>query len=96
MFTITGPLKDRKVLSQVVPEYPEWARSQGVEDLVVLQFTVTPEGRVKENIQSLRASAYPELDALAKEALLQWVFVPLPDGQWRDEVGTITMSFSVR
>ncbi|HRY29049.1 MAG TPA: TonB family protein [Elusimicrobiota bacterium] len=96
MFLITGPLADRKALSRVVPEYPEWAREKGVEAAVLIQFTVTPEGAVKDNMLVVRTSGYPPLDALAVKALAQWKFAPLPPDQYRDEIGTITFNFSVQ
>ncbi len=96
MFLITGPLADRKVLSRDVPPYPEWAREKGVEAAVTLQFTVTPEGDVKDNILVARTSGYPQLDELAMGSLRKWKFVPLPPDQYREEVGTITFNFSVR
>ncbi len=97
MFQITGALANRKVVNRVIPEYPEWAREKGVEASVAIQFTVAPEGRVKEDtIFVARTSGYPALDELAINALKKWVFVPLPLDQYRDEVGTITMSFSVQ
>lgn len=96
MFLITGPLANRKVLSRQVPEYPEWARAKGIEAAVVLQFTVTPEGDVKNNVFVVRTSGYPQMDELAAQALKKWKFVPLPSDQLRDEVGTITFNFSIR
>jgi TonB family protein len=96
MFSITGPLADRTVANRVVPAYPEWARKQAIEASVVLQFTVTPEGDVKNNILVIRTTGYPAMDDLAVQALKQWKFAPLPPDQLRDEVGTITFNFSVR
>jgi TonB family protein len=96
LFLITGPLADRKIVNRVVPEYPEWARSKGIESAVVLQFTVGPDGAVKDNVLVVRTSGYPQLDEVAVHALLQWKFVPLAADQYRDEVGAITFNFSVR
>jgi len=96
MFQITGPLQNRQVLSRVVPSYPEWARSKGIEARVVLQFTVTPEGQVKNNISVAQTSGYTQMDKLAIDALLKWRFAPLPDDQNRDETGTITFNFSIQ
>ena len=44
----------------------------------------------------MRTSGYPSLDETAKEALRRWRFSELPPDQARDEVGAITMNFSVR
>jgi TonB family protein len=95
MFNITGPLRDRGVTRQVTPEYPAWAQAQGVEASVILEFTVDSEGNVKPNVVVRRTSGYPKLDESAIRALRQWKFVALPEGTSRDEVGTITFTFSL-
>ncbi len=95
MFTITGPLKDRKIVKQVAPEYPSWAQAQGITASVVLEFTVEPDGSVKNLIVVRRTSGYPKLDETAIQALRQWRFAPLPDGENRDEVGMITFNYSL-
>lgn len=96
MFQITGPLANRQVIAREVPQYPDWARSKGIEAAVVLQFTVSPEGAVKDNIFVIRTSGYPQMDDLAVQALKKWKFATLPLDQYRDEVGSITFNFSVR
>jgi TonB family protein len=96
MFLITGPLQNRAVVQREVPAYPEWARSQAIEAAVVLQFTVTPEGRVKDNIFLVRTTGYPAMDELAVKALRKWLFAPLPPDKYEEQTGTITFNFSVR
>ena len=93
MFVITGPLKDRKVEKRVLPEYPDWAINEGVEASVILEFTVAPEGFVKESIVVRRSSGYPKLDEWTKKALRQWKFVGLQEN--REEVGTITFNYAL-
>lgn len=95
MFTITGPLKDRKIEQQVIPSYPAWAQAKGIEAAVVLQFTVLPDGTVKNTIVVQRTSGYPQLDEEAIKALRKWKFVALPDDENREEVGFITFNFSL-
>ncbi len=95
MFSITGPLKDRKILKQVPPEYPAWAQAQGISASVVLEFTVEPDGSVKNLVVVRRTSGYPKLDETAIEALRQWKFAPLADGENRSEVGLITFNYSL-
>jgi TonB family protein len=95
MFVITGPLKDRKIEKQVVPEYPAWAQSQGIEASVVLEFTVDPSGIVKNSISVRRTSGYPKLDDTAIKALLKWKFIALPEDENREEVGLITFNYSL-
>lgn len=94
MFTITGPLKDRDIVSQVTPEYPAWAQAQGIEAAVVLEFTVESSGQVKPNVIVRRTSGYPKLDETAIKALRQWKFAPLSDAN-RNEVGLITFNYTL-
>ncbi len=94
MFQITGPLADRKIITQVAPEYPEWAQQQGIESTVVLEFTVDSAGDVKPTIIVRRTTGYQKLDDVAIQALRRWKFVPLTDVN-RDEVGLITFNFSL-
>lgn len=96
LFTIAGPLADRPVVHRTLPVYPDWARAQGVEAAVTLQFSVTAEGRVKDNILLVRTSGYPAMDRLAAEALRTWLFSNLPADRAREEVGSITMTFFIR
>jgi TonB family protein len=95
MFSITGALADRKIEKQVAPEYPAWAQEQGISASVVLEFTVDPNGYVKNSIVVRRTSGSPKLDETAIKALRQWKFVALPDGSNRDEVGMITFNYSL-
>ena len=95
MFTITGPLKDRKIERKVLPEYPSWMEAQGLEATVIIQITVEPTGLVKLLMTVVRTSGYAKLDEEAKTALRQWKFTPLPDGETREEVGQVTLSYSL-
>jgi TonB family protein len=95
-FQITGPLAKRKVLTRVIPEFPEWARAKGINAAVTLRFTVSPEGDVRGDIVILRSTTYSALDDAAIGALRGWKFVPLSMDQNRNEVGDITMTFTVR
>lgn len=97
LFPVQGELKDRGIAYQEIPEYPEWAQKKGIESSVRFRFWVTPDGRVKENIQLVRGSGYPELDELAKSALQRWVFHKLPQAKGNVvEQGDIEFRFSVK
>ncbi|MGC8894519.1 MAG: energy transducer TonB [candidate division WOR-3 bacterium] len=89
---LTGEVANRKILSKVKPSYPEKARKEGWEGVVVLKFWVTPEGAVK-NIQLVRSSGYPELDNSAKSALSQWRFAA--KDVTADEWGQLTVRFTL-
>ncbi len=95
-FSITGPLQERAILNQAMPVYPPALRAKGIEAVVQLKFTVTPEGKVKDGVQTLRSSGYLEMDKAAADAIRKWLFEPLPDTQYEDQLGVITMTFSVK
>jgi TonB family protein len=95
MFQLTGELKDRPRTYQEVPQYPAWAEQQGIESAVILEFSVEPNGVVKDAIVVVRTSGYPELDELAKKALRRWKFAPLPDDVNRVEVGRIVFNYTL-
>lgn len=89
---IEGPLADRKVASFELPEFPAWAREQGIlEAAVAIRFYVSPEGEVLPSLRVERTSGYGRLDRLALESLKKWKFVPLTvqERQW----GIITFRF---
>jgi TonB family protein len=61
---------------------------------VVLEFTVDPNGYVKDSVVVRRTSGYIKLDESAIRALKQWKFQALPDLN-REEVGQITFNYSL-
>jgi len=62
---LAGPAADRPIRSYIMPEYPEWAKSEGVEGSVTLGFVVMPDGRVKANVMVHRTSGYEDFDRRA-------------------------------
>lgn len=91
---ISGPLKQRKLISSNAPAYPEWAKRQGIEADVVLKFYVDPRGYVMGNITVERTSGYRELDMLSIEALKKWIFEPLGKNEpQQDQWGGVTMRY---
>ncbi|MFH1429188.1 MAG: TonB family protein [Candidatus Margulisiibacteriota bacterium] len=90
---LSGPITQRKVLYIITPEYPEWAVEQGVETEVSIEFWVNPEGRVKK-ADIIQRSGYLELDIIAKQALVQWLFDPLdPALPQKDQWGTVLIKY---
>lgn len=87
---ITGPLGERSLLHMELPDYPSWARRQGIEAAVRFRFWVSPEGHVIR-IETKRRCAYPELESSGREALLRWVFAALPYGELREEWGEVSI-----
>lgn len=95
---IEGELAARNIRRQVNPEYPNWARKQGIEATVRFRLTVLPNGLLREDeLQVEQTSGYRELDRIVYEALIQWEFDPLPPQiSQSDQSGVITFSFSLK
>jgi TonB family protein len=97
LFPIRGALRGRGVLRSEQPDVPEWFRKKGIEAAVRLRFSVTPDGRVKENIDTDLGSGYAELDNLAKSALSKWIFEPLDPTKGNEvQDGVIEFKFSIK
>jgi TonB family protein len=95
---IEGELAARAIKHQVNPEYPEWAKKQGIEAVVRFRLTVLPNGLLREDeLQLEQTSGYRELDRVVYDALVQWEFEPLAPGVTQvDQSGVITFSFSLK
>lgn len=90
--SIEGPLADRKVVAYDIPEFPKWARDQGVlEAQVSIRFWVDAAGNVLPNMRVEHTSGFGQLDRTAMESLKNWKFAPLnsEQRQW----GVITFRF---
>jgi TonB family protein len=90
---ITGQLSGRNIMRKTAPQYPRWAEEQGIQAQVAIDFTVRADGSVKENLMVSRTSGYPELDELAKEALLTFMFAPLSTSD--DQTGTAVFVYKL-
>ena len=86
--------RNRKILVEVAPEYPASLRKARKEGVVVVGFAVKPDGTV-ENVR-VKFATYPELAPLAVNAVQQWIFAPSPDGDKRNMVLEVPITFSVR
>lgn len=92
LISLSGPLKNRKIIKKVSPKYPVSALREGEEGTCVLKFWVARDGRVKPNILILRSTGYPDLDRAAMDALRMWVFEPSnKDDDW----GILTVVFQL-
>lgn len=92
-YEITGPLSGRRIVFQVLPPLPDWAREKGIIARVVLVFYVRHTGVVNVNKTTIKiSSGYSKLDTLAQEALDQWRFEPL-DVSTGEQNGQITFTF---
>ena len=81
-------IADRKALRKTVrlikserPPYPQVARTQGWEGIVVLRIVVGAGGDV-ENVKTQTSSGYPALDESATQSIKAWRFDPAKDGEF--------------
>jgi protein TonB len=87
---IRRPVKVRDVR----PEYPDLALKARIEGTVILECTISTEGRVSE-VRVLRG--VPLLDDAAVEAVRRWVYTPtLLNGVPVPVVMTVTVDFNLR
>ena len=90
----TGDIKPPKLIKSVDPVYPEEARKQGIEGLVILEATVDVEGKVQD-VKVLRP--VPALNQAAIDAVKQWVYEPtIIDGKPTPVVFTVTVNFKLK
>jgi TonB family protein len=96
-FSMEGPLKYRRIKVMQMPPYPRWAEEKGIEATVSFRIWVDSKGKVKENMYLEKTSGYSDLDAVVKESLLKFTFVPLPSGApEEDEWGVATFKFELK
>jgi TonB family protein len=69
------PATQRKIISKVMPVYPELARHIGLEGAVRLEVVVAPNG-VAKSMQAVGGS--PLLIRAAQDAIQKWKWEPAP------------------
>jgi TonB family protein len=88
---VGGAIKEPRKLKNVNPSYPEIAKQARVQGVVILECTISPDGRVQD-VTVLRG--VPLLDAAAIEAVRQWVYTPtLLNGVPVPVIMTVTVNF---
>jgi protein TonB len=88
---VGGQIKEPKKLKTVNPEYPDIAKQARVQGVVILECTISPQGKVTD-VKVLRG--IPLLDAAAVEAVKQWVYSPtLLNGVPVPVIMTVTVNF---
>ena len=84
-----------RVVSQVLPEYPLWARKKGSKGQVVYKVLVQPGGTVGE-AAPLSSTVDSRLAVLGAQALRRWVFTPvMVNGEPRETWVRITLQFKL-
>lgn len=64
------------IISRVQPEYPDWARKQGVHGSAVYRVLIQPSGTVGD-VVTLSSTIDPKLAINGAQALRRWVFTPV-------------------
>jgi protein TonB len=91
---VGGQIKEPKKLKNVAPVYPDIAKQARVQGVVILECTISPQGRVTD-VKVLRG--IPLLDEAAKEAVRQWVYSPtLLNGVPVPVIMTVTVNFRLQ
>jgi len=90
---VGGQIKEPKKLKNVNPVYPDIARQARVQGVVILECTISPQGKVTD-VKVLRG--IPLLDQAATDAVRQWVYTPtLLNGVPVPVIMTVTVNFKL-
>ena len=88
-----GDIKPPKLIKRVDPVYPEEARKNGEQGVVILEAKIDEKGRVMD---AMILRSIPELDQAAIDAVRQWVYEPLLiDGKPTKVLFTVTVRFQL-
>jgi TonB family protein len=93
---LKGPISDRPLLYFNLPEYPDWAKSEGIEVSVGLYFEVEPDGGVSDNILIEETSGFEDFDNSAVKALLSWRFEPASSQLLIKQWGRIKFDYRIK
>jgi protein TonB len=90
---VGGQIKEPKKLKNVSPVYPDIAKQARVQGVVILECTISPQGKVTD-VKVLRG--IPLLDQAATDAVKQWVYTPtLLNGVPVPVIMTVTVNFKL-
>jgi protein TonB len=90
---VGGQVKAPKKIKDVTPVYPELATQARVQGVVILECTISPQGRVTD-VKVLRS--IPLLDQAAVDAVKQWTYTPtLLNGVPVPVIMTVTVTFAL-
>ena len=90
---VGGNIKEPKKLKNASPVYPDIAKQARVQGVVILECTISPQGKVSD-VKALRG--IPLLDQAAIDAVKQWVYTPtLLNGVPVPVIMTVTVNFKL-
>ncbi|HUI69054.1 MAG TPA: TonB family protein [Spirochaetia bacterium] len=69
--------KDRRLLASPQPRIPQWVSKQGLSLTVLVAFTLTPDGLLRD-VTVEGSSGWNDVDAAVTEAVRSWKFSPDP------------------
>ena len=88
-----GDITPPKLIKEVAPVYPEEARKNGIEGIVILEVKTDLKGNV---VDAKILRSIPELNAAAIDAVRQWKYEPMVvQGKPTGIVFTVTARFSL-
>jgi protein TonB len=91
---VGGEIKVPTKLVNVPPVYPEGAKADRVQGVVIMEAVIDPSGAVSQT-RVLRS--IPLLDQAAVDAVKQWVFTPtLLNGAPVPVIMTVTVNFTLQ
>jgi protein TonB len=91
---VGGNIKEPKKLRDVKPVYPDIAKQARVQGIVILECTISPQGKVTD-VKILRG--IPLLDQAATDAVKMWVYTPtLLNGVPVPVIMTVTVNFTLK
>jgi periplasmic protein TonB len=90
---VGGKISEPKKTHNVAPTYPEMAKRARVQGTVILEATISPQGRVTD-VKVLRG--IPMLDEAAMSAVRQWTYSPtLLNGSPVPVIMSVTVNFKL-
>jgi protein TonB len=91
---VGGQIKEPKKVKHVNPDYPDIAKQARVQGVVILECTISPQGKVMD-VKILRG--IPLLNESAVAAVKQWVYTPtLLNGVPVPVIMTVTVNFRLQ
>lgn len=93
-YSVDGPVGNRRLLRRTIPVSPDWVGTRGLDLTVTVRFQVLPNGHVKPGAVVQKTSGFPEIDALALQAIRQWIFESAANANGADVWGRVTFHFT--